>query len=209
MAAAAAGTFLRQNLSTTATLFWADGVWMGAWSREQQKACRKQIFEVQRSTQSEWTCQEQSRAKLAIWASSGRSGTPLIFDEQVALDMRTVCLQDAKKMRLKQWLDGLLEEMGSNEHECREWKEGVWLEPTQPMQPRKTNEAWTNKHRHVTRKLVVDGGWVQKRPIEDHIARPWHIAALQDSVEFLQHGAFQAVVSKARCRSNPRNGQAF
>ena len=28
---------------------------------------------------------------------------------------------------------------------------------------RKTNEAWTDRHRNVTRKLVVEGGWVQKR----------------------------------------------
>ena len=27
----------------------------------------------------------------------------------------------------------------------------------------KTNEAWTEKHRNVTRKLVVEEGWVQKR----------------------------------------------
>ena len=28
---------------------------------------------------------------------------------------------------------------------------------------RKINEAWTDKNRNVTRKLVVKGGWVQKR----------------------------------------------
>ena len=28
---------------------------------------------------------------------------------------------------------------------------------------RRNNEAWTGQHRHVTRKLVVEGGWVQKR----------------------------------------------
>ena len=28
---------------------------------------------------------------------------------------------------------------------------------------RKTHEAWTEKHPHMTRKLVVEGGWVQKR----------------------------------------------
>ena len=31
------------------------------------------------------------------------------------------------------------------------------------MLRRKTKEAWTDKHRNVTRKLVVEGGWVQKR----------------------------------------------
>ena len=33
----------------------------------------------------------------------------------------------------------------------------------QAMLRRKTNEAWTDKPRHVTRKLVVEGGLVQKR----------------------------------------------
>ena len=28
---------------------------------------------------------------------------------------------------------------------------------------RKTDETWTDKHRNVMRKLVVEGGWVQKR----------------------------------------------
>ena len=36
-----------ENLSTMATLFWAEGVWVVTWKREQQKAWWKQIFEVQ------------------------------------------------------------------------------------------------------------------------------------------------------------------
>ena len=35
--------------------------------------------------------------------------------------------------------------------------------PIQPVLRRKTNEVWTDKHRHATRKLVVEGGWVQTR----------------------------------------------
>ena len=48
-------------------------------------------------------------------------------------------------------------------HECEELKEGVWLEPIQAMLRRKTNETWIDKHRNVMRKLVVKGGWVQKK----------------------------------------------
>ena len=48
-------------------------------------------------------------------------------------------------------------------HECEELKEGVWLEPTQAMLQRRTNELWTDKHHNVMRKLAVEGGWVQKR----------------------------------------------
>ena len=43
-------------------------------------------------------------------------------------------------------------------HECEGLKEGVWLEPIQAMLRRKSNETWTNEHRHVTSKLVVEGG---------------------------------------------------
>ena len=28
---------------------------------------------------------------------------------------------------------------------------------------KKTKEEWTEKHRHVVRKLFLEGGWVQKR----------------------------------------------
>ena len=39
------------------------------------------------------------------------------------------------------------------EHEHEELKEGVW----QAVLRRKTNDVWTDKHRNVTRKLVVEG----------------------------------------------------
>ena len=47
-------------------------------------------------------------------------------------------------------------------HDCAELTEGVWLEPIQALLRRKRNEAWTDRHRHVTRKVVVEG-WVQQR----------------------------------------------
>ena len=47
-------------------------------------------------------------------------------------------------------------------HECEELQEGGWLEPIHATLRRKTNEARTDEHRNVTKKLVVQGGWVQK-----------------------------------------------
>ena len=47
--------------------------------------------------------------------------------------------------------------------ECDELMEGVWLEPIKAMLQRRTNKTWTDKHRHVTKKLVVEESWVQKR----------------------------------------------
>ena len=47
--------------------------------------------------------------------------------------------------------------------ESEEMKEGAWLEPIQAVLQRKSTEPWTDKHRKVTRKLVAEGGWLQKR----------------------------------------------
>ena len=41
------GLEVEEELSTTATQTWAEGVWVGKWSTEQKEAWRKQIFEVQ------------------------------------------------------------------------------------------------------------------------------------------------------------------
>ena len=63
-------------------------------------------------------------------------------------------LKQARMVSWKKW---------AAKHECEELKEGVWLEPIQAVLRSKTNEAWTDKHRYVMRKLVVEGRWVQKR----------------------------------------------
>ena len=41
------GLEVDEDLSTMATLFWAEWVWMNMWSQEHQKAWSKDIFEVQ------------------------------------------------------------------------------------------------------------------------------------------------------------------
>ena len=43
-------------------------------------------------------------------------------------------------------------------HECEELKEEVWLEPILAMLRRKINESWTEEHRNVMRKLIVETG---------------------------------------------------
>ena len=85
----------------------------------------------------------------------------LLFEEQVAVDMGVVFPQDVKTMHMKQarmvhWTKW------AAKHEYEELK-GVWLDPIHPKLRGKTNEVWTNKHRNVMRKLVVEGGWVLKR----------------------------------------------
>ena len=48
-------------------------------------------------------------------------------------------------------------------HEYEDLKEGIWLEPALALLRKKTKEDWTEKHRNVARKMVLEGGWVQKR----------------------------------------------
>ena len=70
--------------------------------------------------------------------------------------------QDVKKMLLNQARMVFWKKLAAK-HECEELKEGAWLDPIQSMLRRKTHESCTDKHRHVTRNSVVEGGWVQKR----------------------------------------------
>ena len=85
---------------------WEDG------KKEQQKAWRKGIFEVQtwrqvRGRAGAVLCETRDEGiKWPQWHTLPLGG-------QVAVDMRVVWPQDVKKMRLKQARDGLLEEMGS------------------------------------------------------------------------------------------------
>ena len=49
------------------------------------------------------------------------------------------------------------------EHEYEDLKEGFSSDPIDALLRKKINEEWTHKHRDVLRKIVVEGGWVQKR----------------------------------------------
>ena len=120
-----------ENLSTMATLFWAEGVWVVTWKREQQKAWWKQIFEVQI-----W---RQVRGLAgAVMCETRDLGTQwpkwhtVPFEGQVAVDMRVVCPQDVKHMLLKQ-ARMVCRKRWAAKHECEELKEGVWLELTRAL----------------------------------------------------------------------------
>ena len=103
---------VQKELSTMATLSWAEGVWMGRWKREQQKAWRKRIFAVQR-----W--KKARRLAEAVMCETRDLGIQwpqwhtLLFGEQVAVDMRVVCLQFVKNMTLKRARMVLWRKMGS------------------------------------------------------------------------------------------------
>ena len=87
----------------------------------------------------------------------------LLVEGRVAADMRTVCPKDVKKMFLKQARTVHWKKWAAT-HEHEELKEGCcgWSRSKLCCEERH-NEVWTDKHRNVTRKLVIDGGWVQER----------------------------------------------
>ena len=76
-----------EELSTVATLAWAEGVWLGRWVSEQQKSWRKNIFEVQtwrqvRGPAGAVMCETRDLGnKWPQWHT-------LLFEGQVTLDMR-------------------------------------------------------------------------------------------------------------------------
>ena len=75
--------------------------------------------------------------------------------------MRYVCPKDVKKMLLKQARSAHWKKWAAK-HDYEEWKEGRWLEPALALLRKKTEEEWTETHRNVARKLILEEGWVQK-----------------------------------------------
>ena len=86
----------------------------------------------------------------------------LIVESEVRIDMRSVCPKDMKKMLLQQ-ARSVCWKKSATRHEYEDFKEGIWLELALAVLRKKTKEELTEKHRHVSRKLILEGGWVQKR----------------------------------------------
>ena len=77
------------------------------------------------------------------------------------IDMRYVCPRDVKKMSL-QLATQVYWKKWAAKHEYEELKEGIWLEPALALSREKTKKEWTERHRNVVRKLLLETGWVQK-----------------------------------------------
>ena len=78
----------------------------------------------------------------------------LIFEGQVRVDMRYVCPKDVKKMFLGQASTYWRKWAAKQENE--ELKEGIWLESALALLRKKTEGGWTEKHRNVPRKLLLE-----------------------------------------------------
>ena len=53
--------------------------------------------------------------------------------------------------------------MWAAKHEQEELKVGAWAEPALVLLRKKAKGGWTEKRRHVARKIFLEGGWTQKR----------------------------------------------
>ena len=80
--------------------------------------------------------------------------------------MRYVCPKDAEKMLVQQARSVYWKKWAA-QHEYEELKEDIWLVPALALLRKETKEEWTERHRHVARKLILEGGWVQKRPFDE------------------------------------------
>ena len=88
----------------------------------------------------------------------------LDFEGQVRVDMRYVCPKDVNNVFLGQARSTYWRKWAAK-HENVEVKDGIWLEPALALLGKKTKEGWTDKHRNVARKLVLEGCWVQKKTL--------------------------------------------
>ena len=86
------------------------------------------------------------------------------WEGQIQVDMRFVCPKEVKEMFMKQARSTSWKRCASK-HEYEELKESIWLEPVQALLRKKRKDEWTDKHRHVARKLVLDHcpGWNEVR----------------------------------------------
>ena len=147
------GLEVEEELSTMATQYWAEGGQIGKCCHEQKEAWMRQIQEVQTWRQ----VRGPARAVMCETRDLGIKWPQrhtLMFEGEVSVDMRYSCPRDVRRMLVQQW---------AAKHEYQELKEGTWSEPALALLCKTTNEKWTEKHRHVARKLFLEGGWVQKK----------------------------------------------
>ena len=90
-----------EDLSTRALLMWAEGASMCRRKTVQQNAWRKLVFKIQTWRQVRGPAGAFMRETRDLDISWPQWHT-LLFEAEVAVDVRVVCPQDVKKMQLKQ-----------------------------------------------------------------------------------------------------------
>ena len=97
----ACGFEVEEELSTTATQFWAEVVWIGKWPVEQKEAWKNQAPEVQTWRQVRGPAGAVLRETRDVGIKWPHWHT-LIFEGDGRIDTRHVCPKDVKKMLLQQ-----------------------------------------------------------------------------------------------------------
>ena len=91
------GLGVEEELSTMASQYWAEGVWIGKWCHEQEEAWMRQIRAVQ-------TWKQVRGPAGAVMCETRDLGIKwphrqtLIFSNDTKIDMRFVCPKDVEKM---------------------------------------------------------------------------------------------------------------
>ena len=102
---------------------------------------------------SEGTC--RSCHVSEIWASSVHNGT--LYPLKASASGHETRLPKRREEHLMTQARWTYWRKWAAKHEYEELKEGIWLEPALTLLRRTTKEEWTDKHRHVARKLVLEG----------------------------------------------------
>ena len=69
------------------------------------------------------------------------------------------------------------------------------------------NEVWTDKHRNVTRKLVVKGGWVQERSLRHWLVQT--IRSVEDVTKKKARRSCPCTVARVGRRSESRSQKGW
>ena len=92
------GLEVEEDLSTLATLYWAEGVWTGKWYQEQKEAWMNQVRQVQTWSGPAGAVMSETRDMGIKWPF----GRTLTFKSDRSIDMRYVCPKDENKILLQQ-----------------------------------------------------------------------------------------------------------
>ena len=155
------GLEVEEELSTLATQYWAEGVWIGKWPVEQKEAWTNQDLELQ-------TWRQVRGPAGAVMCETRDLGIKwphrhtLIHEGVRNIDMRVVCAKDVKKMLLQQARTAYWKKWAAK-HAYEKLKESTWLEPALVLLNNKTKDDWTEKQQNVARKIFLEGGKVQQR----------------------------------------------
>ena len=140
----ACGIVVEEELATSATQYWAEGVWTGKWHHEQREASMRQVREVQM-----W---RQVRGLAGVVMCETRDlgvnwphWHTLIWD-LFAQNVKNMLLQHAGTVCWKKW---------AAKHEYEYLKEGFWLEPALALFRKKTKEAWEQKAKNSKKRVEV------------------------------------------------------